>query len=297
VIAVCWKWVAAADGDERWSGVSEPDRAALEVGLLLAAAVADEVTTVSVGPHGADRALREALAAGAARAVRVDAPSDLASATVAAAIADVVSGAAWVVCGDVSADRGSGSVPAFVAAELDAAQALGLVEVAPGTGPLTVTRRLDGGRREVLSVTAPGVLSVEGAVARLRRAPLRAELAAGAARPRRRRRALPPPRPRRARPVRHRPVPRAPADRRHRADGADPRAAHPGPRRGGGSDHGRAGRVGLRAGHPQPFQLNIRPEPCVMNVPSMTRSECGVSRRIPNDSASGLVHIGMIDGS
>ena len=35
------------------------------------------------------------------------------------------------------------------------------------------TRRLDGGRREVLDVAAPAVLSVEGAVARLRRASLR----------------------------------------------------------------------------------------------------------------------------
>ena len=62
------------------------------------------------------------------RAVRVDAPADLASAAVAAALAAVVAGAAWVVCGDASADRGSGSVPAFLAAELGAAQALGLVD-------------------------------------------------------------------------------------------------------------------------------------------------------------------------
>jgi electron transfer flavoprotein beta subunit len=39
-------------------------------------------------------------------------------------------------------------------------------------------RRLDGGRREVLSIDPPAVLSVEGAVARLRRATLPAELAA-----------------------------------------------------------------------------------------------------------------------
>ena len=85
-----------------------------------------------------------------------------------------------MVCGDVSADRGSGSVPAFVAAELGVAQALGLVERRPATATAArrVTRRLDGGRREVLAVTAPAVLSVEGAVARLRRASLPAELAA-----------------------------------------------------------------------------------------------------------------------
>ena len=35
MIAVCWKWVTA-DGDERWAGVSDADRAALEIGLRLA---------------------------------------------------------------------------------------------------------------------------------------------------------------------------------------------------------------------------------------------------------------------
>jgi electron transfer flavoprotein beta subunit len=177
VIAVCWKWVAA-EGDERWAGVSDADHAALEVGLQLAAAGGDTVTVVSVGGPGAAAGLREALATGASHAVRVDAPSDLASDAVAAALAGVIAGAAWVVCGDVSTDRGSGSVPAFLAAELGFAQALGLVEVAAGAVPLHVVRRLDGGRRELLAVSASAVLSVEGAVARLRRASLRAELAA-----------------------------------------------------------------------------------------------------------------------
>ena len=131
MIVVCWKWVAT-DGDERWAGVSEPDRAALEVGLRLAEARGDTVTVVSVGEPGAVIGLREALAVGAHRAVRVDAPAGLTSAAVAAAIAPVAADADWVLCGDASADRGSGSVPAFVAAELGAAQALGLVAVTIG---------------------------------------------------------------------------------------------------------------------------------------------------------------------
>ena len=184
MISVCWKWVVGADGDERWAGVSDADRAALEVALRLAEGDPDGVTIVSVGGPGADAGLREALAAGATRAVRVDGSGDLSSEAVATALAAVVAGSTWVVCGDVSADRGSGSVPAFVAAELDIAQALGLVEVSAPIGsvaggdPLDATRRLDGGRREVLAVTSPAVLSVEGAVARLRRASLPAELAA-----------------------------------------------------------------------------------------------------------------------
>ncbi len=175
MIVVGWKWVGE---DARWGGVSDADRAALEIALRLAGATGDAVTVVTVGPAEAEYGLRQALAAGAAAATRVDAPADLASAAVAEAIAAVAAGASWVVCGDQSSDRGTGAVPAFVAAELDVAQALGLVDVAAGAGGVRGTRRLDGGRREVLDVIAPAVLSVEGAVARLRRASLPAELAA-----------------------------------------------------------------------------------------------------------------------
>jgi electron transfer flavoprotein beta subunit len=177
VIAVCWKWVAA-DDDVRWAGVSDADRAALEIALRLAETTGDDVTVASVGGPGADHGLREARAIGAAAAVRVDAPAGLASDAVARALAAVVAGAEWVLCGDASPDRGSGAVPAFLAAELGAAQALGLVDVTPAAGPVRATRRLDGGRREVLDIDAPAVLSLEGAAATLRRASLPGELAA-----------------------------------------------------------------------------------------------------------------------
>ena len=178
MIVACWKWIPT--GDARSTGISAADQAALEVGLRLAEAAADhdEVVVIGVGPPAGERALREALAAGATRAVRVDAPSGLDGAAVASAIAAIARYARWVLCGDVSADRGTGAVPAFLAAELGAAQALGLVAVELEAGRVDATRRLDGGRREVLSVTAPAVLSVEGAVARLRRASLAGELAA-----------------------------------------------------------------------------------------------------------------------
>jgi electron transfer flavoprotein beta subunit len=84
-----------------------------------------------------------------------------------------------VVCGDYSTDRGSGTVPALIAARLDRGQALGLVDVRIVGESLSVLRRLDGGRRERLSIAGPAVISVEGSVARLRRASLRGTLAAG----------------------------------------------------------------------------------------------------------------------
>ena len=80
-------------------------------------------------------------------------------------------------CGDVSADRATGSFPAFLAASLGAAQALGCVRLEPlDEWALRVHRRLDGGRREVLIVRPPAVVSVEAAGVRLRRAGLPATL-------------------------------------------------------------------------------------------------------------------------
>jgi len=102
------------------------------------------------------------------------------SALVAAAIADVARDPAlsFVVCGAYSIDRGSGSVPAFVAAHLGIAQALGCVTLTIGDdGAVGGDRRLDGGRREVVRANGPCVLSVEGGSARLRRAPLHAVVA------------------------------------------------------------------------------------------------------------------------
>ena len=189
-IAVCWKWLSLdgeVDTDSRWAGVSRADEAALEVALKLADG--DRVTIVCLGPADAEPTLRGAFAAGAQHVVRVDASPELDSLVVANALAEHVQEADLVICGDYSMDRGTGSVPAFLAAELGAAQALGLVEAgvsetatpAGSTGNLRVLRRLDGGRREVLDVPTPAVISVEGAVARLRRAPLSASLASRSA--------------------------------------------------------------------------------------------------------------------
>lgn len=185
MIVACLKWSSRPDApdDDRFAGVSPADQAALEIALVLGAARGEDVVAVSVGPVGAEAALRNALACGAGRAVRIELtgpaePAEADSRDVAAALAGVAVGASLVVCGDYSLDRGSGSVPAFLAHRLGAAQALGLVAIdAAGTGPVRAVRRLDGGRREVLDVAGPCVLSVEGSVAVLRRAGLKAALA------------------------------------------------------------------------------------------------------------------------
>jgi electron transfer flavoprotein beta subunit len=182
MIVACLKWVThpGEPHDERFAGLSPADQSALEFALVQAAALGDTVTVVTAGPAAAEKVLRDALACGAHRAIRIDAPAPLSSAEVADAIAATVPDARWVWCGDYSLDRGTGSVPAFLAAALGAQQALGVISVTLGDTQVAATRRLDGGRRELLSVTAPAVLSVEGATAHLRRAGLAALRAAAA---------------------------------------------------------------------------------------------------------------------
>jgi electron transfer flavoprotein beta subunit len=161
--------------DDRTSRLTDADAAALEQAIRCAEVWGAEVVAVTVGPASADLVLREALACGAGRAVRVDAAA-LRAEDAATALAGVVRGADQVWCGDQGLEAGSGAVPVLVAAMLGAAGVFGLVEVstagAGAPGRLLVVRRLDGGRRERLAVAGRAVLSVEGATARLRRAGL-----------------------------------------------------------------------------------------------------------------------------
>lgn len=188
-IAVCVKWVdlrpeidattGAVDTDDRRRGFSDSDQAALEVGLRLAESSGDDVAVVSVAGAAAAPALEQLAASGASSIVHIEADGELPSSVVGASIAAAVEDLGdveLVVTGDHSLDRGSGSVPSFVAHRLGWAQALGLIAV--GDGGRSAVRRLDGGRREHVSWTGPAVISVEGSIARLRRASLRSVMGA-----------------------------------------------------------------------------------------------------------------------
>ncbi|MFZ0173332.1 MAG: hypothetical protein WAL04_16750 [Acidimicrobiales bacterium] len=237
VVVACLKLVelrAAVDpltgavtADPVSAGPSAADEAALEWALRIAETAGAEVVALCAGGTQSETMLLGALAAGAARALRVPLNGGESSAVVAAALAAGIrsllpaarsgsgsgsgaasggrlssgsaagggwssgsadgdgSGSVLVCCGDASVDRGSGSVPAFLAAELAAAQALGLIGLSLPAAPeanhgfeLEVERRLDRGRRERLRLRPPCVVSVEAATARLRRATLAATLAA-----------------------------------------------------------------------------------------------------------------------
>jgi electron transfer flavoprotein beta subunit len=186
-VAACVRWVdlrplvdpltGEVATDPRSCGFSPADEAALEVAIGLGERWGATVELVSVGGPEVEPALRALSAAGVDRVVRVECED------VVAGLAWVVRGADVVVCGDHSLDGGSGSTPAFVAAALGVAQALGLVALeAAGDADAGIAgvRRLGGGRSERVRVAAPAVVSVEGAVASLRRASLAAALAAEA---------------------------------------------------------------------------------------------------------------------
>src|SRR5580692_4411691 len=199
VAALGWSWLnaevdpltGAISANPRDRGAGRPDLAALEHALRLAERWQAQLVAATVGPSEADPMLRGALAAGAAEALRVESASRTqglrpallvggqdSAAALAAALIQRYGVPDLVLCGDRSADGGTGSFPAFLAAALNAAQALGVVRMEPtDDGKLRVHRRLDGGRREVLLLSRPAVVSVEAAGVRLRRAGLPATLA------------------------------------------------------------------------------------------------------------------------
>lgn len=191
-IAVCIKWVPgrpevnALSGEVQspnahFGGVSAADQAALEIALQLATQRSMNVTVITVGDVQCEPVLHDALAAGAQQAIRIDSAQPISSAETARVLALALSDASFVLCGDYSFDRGSGSVPAYLAAELNIGQALGVVSLTPHVHDILLTRRLDGGRREHVCVTDRAVISVEGSIAQLRRASLANTLAARSA--------------------------------------------------------------------------------------------------------------------
>ena len=171
--------------DARLAALSPADQAALEHALVLAEAWGARVLALSAGGPEADGPLREVIALGP-EVRRVDLPlaylddlvcdeRALAKALVSALGDDRPD---LVLCGDRSADRGTGALPAFVAHELGVVQAPGLVSLGLEGDDLVAERRLDHGRRERMRVPLPAVCSVEASGVRLRRAGLSASLAA-----------------------------------------------------------------------------------------------------------------------
>ncbi|HEX6391891.1 MAG TPA: mycofactocin-associated electron transfer flavoprotein beta subunit [Acidimicrobiales bacterium] len=183
--------------NDAMASLSAADAAALEYALRAGEAWGARVMAVAAGGASVVPALREAASLGA-EVLRVPLPSahdslhgprrcegtELAGdpGVVTAVLSSAIRASgtpALVVCGDRSSLSGAGAVPAMLAHHLGAAQALGLVAMEFESGGVVLgQRRLDGGWRERIRLTAPAVCSVEAAGVRLRRASLNAALAA-----------------------------------------------------------------------------------------------------------------------
>jgi electron transfer flavoprotein beta subunit len=183
IIGVCVKWIGSQpssghEADARFAQFSASDQAALEVALQRAEQLSAHVRVVSIAPVAARTHLVALCASGAHELIHIAAEGQSNSAHIAHELAQHLRDCASVWCGDYSLDRGSGSVPAFLASTLGAQQALGIVGMTPSTSAhsLDLLRRLDAGRREIVRVVEPFVVSVEGSMATLRRASLAATL-------------------------------------------------------------------------------------------------------------------------
>lgn len=183
-------WDPTATADRPFSGPPrESDAAlcALEYALRVAEGRGGRCVAITVGPPETDDILRRALAVGARHVLRIAAPhpehiaaedGDAAARVVLDVVTERYGVPDLVVCGDDADEGGAGAMPAYLAARMGAAQALGLVDLRVAQEGLRAVRRLDGGRREVLEVPFPAVCSVEAGGPRLRRAPLPAVLSA-----------------------------------------------------------------------------------------------------------------------
>ena len=179
IIGVCVKWIGSQptsghEADARFAQFSASDQAALEVALQRAEQLQARVRVVSAAPAAARSHLVALCASGAHELVHIATEGQSSSAHIASELAQHLR--------DYSLDRGSGSVPAFLASILDAQQALGIVGIsAANNNSLDLLRRLDAGRREIVRVVEPFIVSVEGSMATLRRASLAATLRPSAA--------------------------------------------------------------------------------------------------------------------
>ena len=187
-IAVCLKYVpdpSTVEVDPLTGSIAEDrvlymlnpaDESALELALRLRPA-GGRVTALNVGPEPADALLRDALAAGVERAARIWDPELgpikpaltsilLAAALRATGLPDLV------LCGGHSADRGSGTVPALLAEQLDWPALTDVTRFEVNAGRALVQRRLARGARAESEVRLPAVLGLDLDGIRLRQASL-----------------------------------------------------------------------------------------------------------------------------
>jgi electron transfer flavoprotein beta subunit len=156
--------------------INEPDAYALEAALQLRERAGGEVLALTVGPERAEKALREALAKGADRAIHILAPDELlrdafvAAQNLAAAIA--AESADLTLTGLQSEDLGAGQTGVILAELLGVPHATIIMQVEPHEGGIRVRRELEGGWFQHIDMPLPAVLTIQSGISRLRYATL-----------------------------------------------------------------------------------------------------------------------------
>ncbi len=140
------------------------DRPALEIALELKKVHGGSVTVLSMGPPTAGAILREALAAGADRAVLLCDPAfagadTLATATVLCAGAKYLSPYDLLLFGTRTSDSDTGQVGSQTGAMLDIPLVTGIVRIGGTPANLTVQREVDG-FIETYEVTSPAAFTI-----------------------------------------------------------------------------------------------------------------------------------------
>lgn len=126
-----------------------------------------EIIAISLGPPAAEKALRDCLARGADRAVRVwdEALEQWNPHITALVLAKAIRREKYdlILCGAASADEGSGQVGPAIAEILGLPQASGIVslELSPDGRKAKVRRKLGRGEQEIVECSLPALFTVE----------------------------------------------------------------------------------------------------------------------------------------
>jgi len=162
--------------------MNEPDAYALEEALRLKEQHGGEVVVCSAGPARVSQVIREALARGADRAIRIEsdtlaaADSVMVAEALAAAIRD--EGFDLVLTGLQSDDQGFSQTGVVMAERLGIPHATIIMKIQVAAGRLRVKRELEGGWFQWVSMSTPALLTIQSGINQLRYATLKGIMAA-----------------------------------------------------------------------------------------------------------------------
>ncbi len=188
-ILVALKQVPSTDlpfrvrADRRWIDeedlsfeINEPDAYALEAGLQLKQQHGDEVVAVCAGPARASKAIREALAKGADRAIHIQ-EEEIERAD-ALLVAQLLAKTAQreapdlILTGLQSADLGAGQTGVVLAELLGWPHATIIVQIEKTPAGIRVRRELEAGFSQFIQMPLPAVLTIQSGISKLRYATL-----------------------------------------------------------------------------------------------------------------------------